>query len=48
MLFHLLVALVALLNASVFAGDDPMRQDEFAKLGGEYADVLALQGTAKA
>jgi hypothetical protein len=46
--FMLLVALVALLNASVFADDNPTRQDEFAKLGGEYADVLALQGTAKA
>ena len=47
-LFMLLVALVALLNASVYADDNPTRQGEFAKLGGEYADVLALQGTAKA
>src|SRR4030095_4573046 len=44
-LLMLLVAFVSLLHASVFAGDNPARQDEF---GGEYADVLALQGTAKA
>jgi hypothetical protein len=40
-----LVAFVFLLNASVLAGDNPTRQGD---LGGEYADVLALQGTAKA
>src|SRR4029450_4663949 len=44
-LLMLLVAVVFLLNASVFAGDNPTRQD---KLGDEYDDVLALQGTAKA
>lgn len=47
-LLMLLIAFVSLLNASVFAGDNPTRQDQLAKLGGEYADVLALQGTAKA
>jgi len=46
--FMLLVALAALTNVSVFAGDNPTGQNELAKPGGEYADVLALQGTAKA
>src|SRR2546428_6077735 len=48
LLLMLLVAFVSLLHASIFAADPPTRQDELAKLGGEYADVLALQGTAKA
>jgi hypothetical protein len=47
-LLMLLVALVSLLNASAFAGDNPTSQEQLAKPGAEYADVLALQGTAKA
>lgn len=47
-LLMLLIAFASLINASAFGGDDPARQDELAKPGGEYADVLALQGTAKA
>ena len=35
------------LNCRLFAGDKPDSGDEFAKVKSEYADVLALEGTAK-
>jgi hypothetical protein len=45
------VALILIFHLSVliglFAGDQPQSQDELDKLKREYADVLALEGTAK-
>ena len=44
----LVVAAHALaLNCRLLAGDTPDSADEFAKVKSEYADVLALEGTAK-
>ena len=44
----LVVAAHALaLNCHLFAGDIPDSGDEFAKVKSEYADVFALEGTAK-
>lgn len=44
----LVVAAHALaLTCRLFAGDKPDSGDEFAKVKSEYADVLALEGTAK-
>ena len=42
-----LAAYVLLLPGRILAGDEPTGADELAKLKREYADVLALQGTAK-
>jgi hypothetical protein len=38
---------ISLLPRLTFAGDKPDSGDEFTKMKSEYADVLALQGTAK-
>ena len=35
------------LTCRLLAGDTPASGDEFTKVKSEYADVLALQGTAK-
>ena len=44
----LVVAAHALaLTCRLFAGDTPDSGDEFTKVKSEYADVLALEGTAK-
>jgi hypothetical protein len=43
-----LVAHVPLLTSPLFAGDQRQSEDELTKLKRDYADVLALQGTAKA
>jgi hypothetical protein len=44
----LVVATQALaLTCRLFAGDIPDSRDEFAKVKSEYADVFALEGTAK-
>jgi hypothetical protein len=44
----LVVAAHALaLTCRLFAGDTPDSGDEFAKVKSEYADVFALEGTAK-
>ena len=45
--FVVLTAQIALLAARPVAGDKPAAADELAALKREYADVLALQGTAK-
>jgi hypothetical protein len=46
----ILIALVdvALLTGPLFAGDQRQSEDELTKLKRDYADVLALQGTARA
>jgi len=36
-----------LLTGRLLAGDQPVTEDELTRLKGEYADVLALQGTSK-
>ena len=43
----IVAAQIALLTGSLFGGDTPDSGDEFAKVKSEYADVLALQDTAK-
>jgi hypothetical protein len=43
-----LVAHVPLLTGLLFAGDQPQSEDELTKLKRDYADVLALQGIARA
>ena len=45
--FIVLAAYVSLLTGDVFASDQSQNEDELAKLKREYADVLALTGTAK-
>ena len=40
-------AYILLVVGHLFAGDTPDSRDEFTKLKSEYADILALQGTAK-
>jgi hypothetical protein len=46
--FVALVAQLCALTGRLFAGDQPVAEDELTKLKREYADVLALQGTSKA
>ena len=43
----LVVAHALTLSSRLLAGDTPDSGDEFTKVKSEYADVLALQGTAK-
>jgi hypothetical protein len=38
---------MSFLTGRLFAGDKPVTEAELTRLKGEYADVLALQGTAK-
>ena len=45
--FIVLAACMSLLTGRLVAGDQPRAEDEFMKVRIEYADVLALQGTAK-
>jgi hypothetical protein len=45
--FIVLAAHVSLLTGDVLASDQPQTEDELVKLKREYADVLALTGTAK-
>ena len=45
--FLVVAALALTLNCHLFAGDIPDSGDEFAKVKSEYADVFALEGTAK-
>ncbi len=42
-----LAALISFLTGRLLAGDKPVAADELSTLKREYADVLALQGTAK-
>ena len=46
-LLTLLFVQISLLTHSVFAGQQPQSEDELTKMKTDYADVLALQGTAK-
>ncbi len=45
--FLVVVAHALALTCRLFAGDAPDSRDELTKMKSEYADVLALQGTAK-
>src|SRR6266511_4003330 len=45
--FIIVAGHVSLLTCRLLAGDKPDSGDEFTKAKSEYADVLALQGTAK-
>ena len=45
--FVVVAAHAFILTCRLLAGDTPDSGDEFTKVKGEYADVLALQGTAK-
>jgi hypothetical protein len=45
--FVVLAAHMSLPTGRLLAGDQPVTEDELAKLKREYADVLALQGTSK-
>jgi hypothetical protein len=47
-LFGLLLVHMLFLSGRLFAGDQPLAQDELTRLKSEYADVFALQGTSKA
>jgi hypothetical protein len=42
-----MIVSVSLFSRSIFAGETPGSGDEPTKMKSEYADVLALQGTAK-
>jgi hypothetical protein len=44
----ILVVYVSILTGRLLAGDQPQSADELTKLKSEFADVLALQGIAKA
>ena len=46
--FGVLLVNMLFLSSRLVAGDQPVAEDELIKLRGEYADVLALQGTSKA
>jgi hypothetical protein len=46
-LLIVVIVLVSLLPRSIFASDTRDSGDELTKVKSEYADVLALQGTAK-
>jgi len=43
----ILFARMSLVAGRLFAGDQPVTEDELTRLRREYADVLALQGTSK-
>jgi len=43
----IVAAQIALLTCRLLAGDTPASGDEFTKIKSEYADVFALEGTAK-
>jgi hypothetical protein len=47
-LFGLLLVHMLFLSGRLFAGDQPVAQDELTRLKSEYADVFALRGTSKA
>src|SRR5215475_7755689 len=46
--FIIVIVHISVLVTRLFAGEQPVAEDELTKLKHEYADVLALQGTAKA
>ena len=46
-IFIVLTVCTSLLTGRLLADDQPATEDEFTKVKSEYADVLALQGTAK-
>jgi hypothetical protein len=46
-LLTVLIVQISLLTRSFLAGQQPQSKDELTKVKTEYADVLALQGTAK-
>jgi hypothetical protein len=46
-LLTLLIVQISLLTRSLLAGQEPQSEDELTKVKTDYADVLALQGTAK-
>src|SRR5215470_12230683 len=46
-LLILIIIAISLFSRSTFAGDTLESGNEFTKLKSEYADLLALQGTAK-
>jgi hypothetical protein len=46
-LLIVVIVSISLLPRSTLAGDTPDSGDEFTKMKSEYADVLALEGTAK-
>jgi hypothetical protein len=48
LVFIIVAGHASLLTCRLLAGDTPDSADELTKMKGEYADVLALQGTAKA
>ena len=45
--FIVLTVCMSLLTGRLLAGDQPAAEDELTKVKSEYADVLALEGTAK-
>ncbi len=45
--FIVLTVCMSLLTGRLLAGDEPAAEEEFTKMKSEYADVLALEGTAK-
>jgi hypothetical protein len=46
--FVIVAAHLSLLAGPLLSGDQPVADDELAKLKRDYADVLALEGTSKA
>ena len=47
-IFLVLIVQISILTGGLLAGDTPQNENELARLKRDYADVLALQGTAKA
>jgi hypothetical protein len=47
-LLTLLIVQISLFTRSLLGGQQPQSEDELTKVKNDYADVLALQGTAKA
>jgi len=45
--FGVLIVQISAFNGALIAGDQPKAEDELTTLKRDYADVLALQGTAK-
>ena len=45
--FVVLIVQISAFNGALIAGDQPKAEDELTTLKRDYADVLALQGTAK-
>ena len=45
--FVVLIVQISAFNGALIAGDEPKAEDELTTLKRDYADVLALQGTAK-